>query len=104
MRIFLVATTVAVVLSRGGPIAQVGPPPSSADPKVVSFEAASMKLNKSAGVGSFVGRQPGGRFGAQNATLLELIQFAYQAQPFRAMGGPAWAGSDRWDVVAKLEA
>src|SRR5439155_23793503 len=103
MRAFLFAVTAAVVLTQDGPTAQVRIPPSSGRAEGISFEAASIKQNKSAGVGSFVGRQPGGRFGAQNATLLELIQFAYQVQPFSVMGGPTWAGSDRWDVVAKLE-
>jgi uncharacterized protein (TIGR03435 family) len=51
-----------------------------------------------------VGRQPGGRFRAGNATLLELIEFAYDVESFRIAEAPAWASRDRWDIVATLGA
>lgn len=35
--------------------------------------------------------------------LRALITFAYQLAPFQLAGGPSWIGSDRFDVVAKLE-
>jgi uncharacterized protein (TIGR03435 family) len=102
MRTLLPGIALALVFMPGKSNAPVRA--AQADSNAVSFEVASIKPNKSANGGSFVGRQPGGRFGAQNATLLELIQFAYQAQPFRVMGGPDWVRSARWDVVAKLAA
>ena len=75
-----------------------GRPPDS-----ISFDAASVKQNKSVEAGSYVGRQPGGRFNAQNASLRELIVYAYQLQSFELVGGASWMDSDRWDIVAKLD-
>jgi len=37
-------------------------------------------------------------------TLKLLLQQAYDVRDFQISGGPAWAGSDRYDVVAKLPA
>jgi bla regulator protein blaR1 len=74
------------------------------DPNVpLSFEAASIKANKSGDVGGFVRRQPGGRFTATNMPLRQLILFAYQVQPAQLIGGPNWLASERFDIVAKLE-
>src|SRR6185436_17945336 len=75
-----------------------GRPPDS-----ITFDAASVKRNKSVDAGSYVGRQPGGRLNAQNASLRELIVYAYQLQSFELIGGPSWMNSDQWDIVAKLE-
>lgn len=77
---------------------------AQADPSpTVKFEVASVKQNKSGGAGSSVGRQPGGRLNAQNATLRELILYAYPIQRFQLSGGASWLDSDRWDIVAKLD-
>src|SRR4051812_22525071 len=75
----------------------------SRPPGSIAFDAASVKQNKSVDAGSYVGRQPGGRFNAQNASLRELIVYAYQLQSFELIGGPSWMDSDRWDIVAKLD-
>src|SRR5215831_569285 len=84
-------------------VAQVRPPnPRSDAGQSVSFEAASIKQNKSGGAGSFVGSQPGGRLNAQNASVRELILFAYQIPSFQLVGA-SWIDTDRWDIVAKLE-
>lgn len=47
---------------------------------------------------------PGGRFTATQATLRDLIRRAYDVQDNRVTGGPAWMGSDRFDVAAAAEA
>ncbi|HET9358771.1 MAG TPA: TIGR03435 family protein [Vicinamibacterales bacterium] len=47
---------------------------------------------------------PGGRFTATHATLRDLIRRAYDVQDNRVTGGPAWIGSDRFDVAATAEA
>lgn len=47
---------------------------------------------------------PGGRFTATQATLRDLIRRAYDVQDNRVTGGPAWIGSDRFDVAATAEA
>jgi len=53
-----------------------------------TFEAASVKEHVAPGDGSFVGRQQGGRFGAQNASLREIIEYAYEIQGFQLAAQP----------------
>jgi uncharacterized protein (TIGR03435 family) len=70
-----------------------------------SFEVASVKLNKS-------GRNPGstsrsgGQFVLENTSLRECIAIAYGISADRdyALTGPAWIGSERYDIVAKVPA
>ena len=49
----------------------------------------------------------GDKFGVRNATLREMVRFAYSLSPTgddgRVAGGPSWVNSDRYDVDAKLE-
>ena len=72
-----------------------------------SFEAASVKPNKSGDGRIALFFQPGGRFVATGVTLRMLVGAAYGTpQPlpdFRLVGGPGWIGSDRFDIVAKAE-
>jgi uncharacterized protein (TIGR03435 family) len=44
---------------------------------------------------------PGGRFTAQATTVKFLLEWAYGILPAQHSGGPAWMGSDRFDIVAK---
>lgn len=44
---------------------------------------------------------PGGRLIATNFTLKMLIEQAYQVKDFQISGGPAWMGSERFDINAK---
>jgi len=76
-------------------IAQEAPGPS--------FEVATIKVNKSGENNQFIRRQPGGRVTVTNMPVRFLIIFAYQLAQFQLSGGPSWAGSDRFDMVAKLE-
>jgi bla regulator protein blaR1 len=69
----------------------------------VSFEAASVKVNKSADNSTSVGPRPGGRFNAENAPLALLITMAYQLQPFQLQAAPDWTRTDRFDIAAKLD-
>src|SRR5438270_11632939 len=67
------------------------------------FEVASIKPNTS-GNGLVMIRPPvGGRFTATNATLNMLIGIAYKVRPNQISGGPGWAGSERYDIVAKAD-
>jgi uncharacterized protein (TIGR03435 family) len=68
-----------------------------------AFEVASVKPNKSGDGRVMLGNQPG-RFTATNVTLRMLIRTAYQLQDFQISGGPNWLASDRFDIVAKIEA
>ena len=72
-----------------------------------TFEAASIKVNRSGARQAFQRVLPGGRFTATNLGLLPMIRFAYAQsprsrglEPFEVRGGPAWAESDRFDVNA----
>jgi uncharacterized protein (TIGR03435 family) len=68
-----------------------------------TFEAASIKSNKSGDGNAFVRRQPGGRFDAVYVAVRFLITFAYQLQPFQLVGDADWVKNDRFDVIAKME-
>jgi uncharacterized protein (TIGR03435 family) len=67
-----------------------------------SFEVASVKQNKSGDAFMRIGGPPG-RFNATNMPLRQLVQLAYQIQPFQLEGGPGWISSDRFDIVAKTD-
>jgi len=69
----------------------------------VSFEAASVKPNKSGDNSTSVGPRPGGRFNATNAPVALFITMAYQLQPFQVQGAPDWTRTDRFDIAAKLD-
>src|SRR5262245_35535446 len=68
-----------------------------------TFEAASVKANKSGGGMVGLGMQPGDRYNATNVPLRLLIQNAYQIQPSQLIGAPGWLESDRFDIVAKAD-
>ena len=68
-----------------------------------TYEAASVKPNKSAPQGSSIRRFPGGRLQATNMPLRALITFAYQLQPFQLVDDPAWIRNDTFDIVAKMK-
>jgi bla regulator protein blaR1 len=67
-----------------------------------SFEVASIKPNNS-GDNRVMFRANGGRFTVAGATVKMLIQQAYRVRDFQLSGGPAWLGSDRFDIEAKPE-
>jgi uncharacterized protein (TIGR03435 family) len=72
-----------------------------------TFEAASVKPNKSGPGPIGIGFAPGGRFRATNVTLRMLIGAAYGAPQilpdFQILGGPKWLESERFDIVAKAD-
>jgi uncharacterized protein (TIGR03435 family) len=67
-----------------------------------SFEAASIKPNKSGDRKVSIRRSPG-RFTTSNTTLKMLITFAYDIRGHQLSGGPGWLDSDRYDIVAKAD-
>jgi len=76
----------------------------------LSFEAASVKVNKSGRPGGEDKVLPGGRYIAENLPLIYLIRFAYERSPRSrglapadAAGGPAWLRTDRFDISATAE-
>ena len=73
-----------------------------------SFEVASIKANTSGDFRRGIGPEPGGRFGAINVTLRDLIALAYGISnadaDTRVIGGPEWLGRARFDVNARAAA
>ena len=82
-----------------------GPAPASADPadtKVPEFAVASVKLDKS---GTNMVRIMFGpdNFTATNVPLKFLIREAFNVNDDQIAGEPAWAGSSRFDIDAKVD-
>jgi uncharacterized protein (TIGR03435 family) len=69
-----------------------------------TFEVASVKSNTSGESNGNMRMQPGGRVTATNMPVRPIITFAYQLAQYQLVGGPAWLTTDRYDLVAKLEA
>jgi bla regulator protein blaR1 len=88
----LVAATIALPMS-SGPRAQ----------STNGFDVASVKPNMSGAPGLDIDTQPGGRLTITNASLRNLITFAYRIQDNQLVGGPDWQRTARFDVVAKAE-
>jgi uncharacterized protein (TIGR03435 family) len=86
----------AVGVSMLAPVAAQSPSIVAADP---AFDVASVKPNRSGYNGWRLESQPG-RLVGTNATAAALIRFAYELPDFQMSGGPAWLGSDRFDVIA----
>jgi uncharacterized protein (TIGR03435 family) len=95
------ALAAATVVAASTISAQTPPAATVAAEPALSFEAASVKPNKSGEQEQFVRRQPGGRFDAKNMPLRALITFAYQIQGFQLVGAPGWTTTDRFDIVAR---
>src|SRR5215475_3321350 len=68
-----------------------------------TFDVATIRQNKSGDRGGDIRRQPGGRLTATNVTLRTLITFAFQITGYQLAGGPGWANSDTFDILAKME-
>jgi uncharacterized protein (TIGR03435 family) len=66
-----------------------------------SFEVASVKPYKGPVTMISSNTEPGGRFVAQQQSLRDLITMAYKVRESQIIGGPAWIGSDRFDVNAR---
>jgi uncharacterized protein (TIGR03435 family) len=97
---FLLPAVAAAMLCAGfGLYAQQTPEPNP----LISFEAASVKPNKSGDGNAMIRRQPGGRFNAVNVSVRFLITFAYQLQGYQLVGGPGWTVNDRFDIIGKME-
>jgi uncharacterized protein (TIGR03435 family) len=64
----------------------------------VHASAPSTNIRSNFMQGPFVG---GGRFEIRRATILDLVRLGWQVQPDKIVGGPAWAGLDRFDILAK---
>jgi uncharacterized protein (TIGR03435 family) len=69
----------------------------------VAFEAASIKPSASPRDDEPTSMvMPGGRYAATNMTLRALVRTAYSLQQVQVVGGPSWADSERFDVLATV--
>jgi uncharacterized protein (TIGR03435 family) len=78
-------------------------PDSRMSAQSATFDAASVKPNMSGDTRMRAGTT-GRTYTATNMPLRRIILAAYELQPldFRLVGGPAWIGSDRFDIVATI--
>jgi uncharacterized protein (TIGR03435 family) len=69
-----------------------------------AFEVATVK--PSPALMKYLGFQfpGGGRFEASQETVKAMVAFAYEVRDFYVSGGPGWAGTDRFEIVAKADA
>ena len=102
-------TRVAIIAGALWGAANVGVDAQTSSPPPVqqrlTFEAASVKPNKSGEPRVMVRAEPGGRFTATNVPLRVLIRNAYGvSEDPRIIDAPGWIGVERFDVVAKAPA
>ncbi len=73
----------------------------------IAFEVATVKLNNSAEARQGARLLPGGRIEITNLSLRTMVRVAYGSQTIQTadqiVGGPAWANTERYDVIAKAE-
>jgi len=70
---------------------------------VVSFEVASIKPSPPAMLGSGFRLPGGGRFEATHVTVKDMVAFAFDVRDFNVSGGPSWASTDRYEILAKTD-
>jgi uncharacterized protein (TIGR03435 family) len=75
--------------------------PSGTD-QTISY-LASVKLNNEVDPRGGSEYSPGGRFTATAITVGQLLRIAFRVQEYQLVGAPAWIGSKRYDIAAKVE-
>lgn len=50
-----------------------------------------------------IGSSPGGDFQATNASVRQLVTFAYNIRDFQLSGGPGWINTERFNIVTRLD-
>ena len=66
-----------------------------------AFEAATIRPNTSGDTARAFRVEPGGNVRAINVTVRHVMWNAYGVQDFQIIGGPSWAGTDRYDILAR---
>ena len=95
-----VISKVLLVVAARAAIAAAAQAPPAQKP---TFEVATIKPSDPAERGATIQNTVGGRFVARGVPLRPLMTYAYSVRNFQILGGPAWIGSDRWDIEAKAE-
>jgi len=100
---FVATLALAVAMGHVHPRAQA----PAGDSRPIAFEVASIKPNLSRDAAESVSLQAGGGLRMTGFRLHTLIRVAYASgttlTPEQVIGGPAWLGADRFDIVAKAE-
>lgn len=71
---------------------------------VQPLTTVSLKRNVSGSPNSNMEVRPGGRLFATNVTLRNMLRNIHRLQEYQLVGGPSWVATDRWDIVAVVEA
>ncbi len=78
---------------------------SASRPSFDAFDVATIKPSApedyNANAGRYIRMQSAHRFQAKNYTVNGLIAAAYNLNPRAISGGPAWTGSDRYEIIAE---
>src|SRR5947207_7786054 len=98
----IVTLSVAVITATSSDL-RLGAQSPAPDRRTPAFEVASVKLHASSDQQVSMVGEASGRFTARNIPLRLLIRTAFAVQDDQIVGGPAWIGSDRFDIVAKAE-
>jgi uncharacterized protein (TIGR03435 family) len=78
------------------------PPPKAMDPKAdPSFDVATIKPSDPNRPGWGLGRDQEGIFHTQNTTVADLARYAFTAHLKQLIGLPAWAETEKFDVLGK---
>ena len=89
---------VALLIAAGGMFAQS----AARRPAFDAFEVASIKpADPDSQGGRYITMPSPNRFVVRNYTLRRLVGAAYNLNPRQISGGPAWAESDRYDILAQ---
>jgi len=94
-----VLSTIGLCAASGAAWAQS--PPKSPSPR--AFDSASIKPNTS-GSGGFSMGTSHGRLTATNVSVQTLVEKAFLLKEFQVSGGPGWLATERYDIVAKIDA
>jgi hypothetical protein len=65
------------------------------------FEVASVKPSEPGVLGLFTSFLPDGGVHITGATMKDLVAIAYNVRVFQISGGPAWIGTEHFDVDAR---
>jgi uncharacterized protein (TIGR03435 family) len=94
----LVLATPETLWTYSGP-APIAPMAATADP---AFDVATIKPSRGDDKGWSCGFKAL-RFGAENASVADLIKFAYKVRNRQVDGGPPWMNEDKFDIAAETE-
>lgn len=75
----------------------------SSEAQTPQFEVASVKPSVPCRSGPTIYNPTRERFAVSCMSLKDLVAYAFDVRDFQVSGGPSWAGTDQYDVVAKPE-